>query len=334
MTARLAHLVRRAVLPLVRLASLLLAVSFITFMLVASSPIDPVQANVGQAAYATMAPERRAELAERWGADEPLLERYASWLEDALRGDFGESLRFNAPVTDVLAERIAASLGLIACAWALAGFLGIVLGVVAGARAGGLADRAVRAWCYVLSATPAFWLALLALMVFSVYLGWFPVGFAAPIGAAGEVPLAARLHHMALPVLVLSLTGIANVALHTREKTIEVLGSDYARFARARGEGEASVVIRHGVRNLVLPAISLLCAQVGELVGGSVLVEQVFSYPGLGQAAVTAGLGGDAPLLVAIALVTALVVFAGNACANVLYRVVDPRLRNGGGRLA
>ena len=151
-----------------------------------------------------------------------------------------------------------------------------------------------RAWCYVLSATPAFWLALLALMVFSVYLGWFPVGFAAPIGAAGEVSLAARLHHMALPALVLSLTGIANVALHTREKTIEVLGSDYARFARARGEGEGSIVVRHGVRNLVLPAISLLCAQVGELVGGSVLVEQVFSYPGLGQAAVTAGLGGDA----------------------------------------
>lgn len=334
MTARLAHLVRRAVLPLVRLASLLLAVSFITFMLVASSPIDPVQANVGQAAYAAMAPERRVELAERWGADKPLLERYASWFEDALHGDFSESLRFNAPVTDVLAERIAASLGLLTCAWALAGFLGIVLGVVAGARVGGLADRAIRAWCYALSATPAFWLALLALMVFSVYLGWFPVGFAAPIGAAGEVPLAARLHHMALPALVLSLTGIANVALHTREKTIEVLGSDYARFARARGEGEASVVIRHGVRNLVLPAISLLCTQVGELVGGSVLVEQVFSYPGLGQAAVTAGLGGDAPLLVAIALVTALAVFAGNACANVLYCVVDPRLRNGGGRLA
>lgn len=334
MTARFSHLVRRAVLPLVRLASLLIAVSFITFMLVASSPIDPVQANVGQAAYATMAPERRAELAERWGADESLIERYASWLGDALHGDFGESLRFNAPVTDVLAERLGASLGLLACAWALAGLLGIMLGVVAGARAGGLADRAIRAWCYVFSATPAFWLALIALMVFSVCLGWFPVGFAAPIGAAGEVSLAARLHHMALPALVLSLTGIANVALHTREKTIEVLGSDYARFARARGEGEGSIVVRHGVRNLVLPAISLLCAQVGELVGGSVLVEQVFSYPGLGQAAVTAGLGGDAPLLVAIALVTALAVFAGNACANVLYRVVDPRLRNGGGRLA
>ena len=334
MTARLAHLVRRVALPLARLVSLLLAVSFVTFMLVASSPIDPVQASVGQAAYASMTPERRAELVERWGADEPLLERYAFWLGDALHGDFGESLRFNAPVTDVLAERLGASLGLLACAWALEGLLGIMLGVVAGARAGGLADRAIRAWCYVLSATPAFWLALIALMVFSVCLGWFPVGFAAPIGAAGEVSLAARLHHMALPALVLSLTGIASVALHTREKTIEVLGSDYARFARARGEGEASVVVRHGLRNLVLPAISLLCAQVGELVGGSVLVEQVFSYPGLGQAAVTAGLGGDAPLLVAIALVTALAVFAGNACANVLYRVVDPRLRSGGGRLA
>lgn len=318
--------VRSVVFGIVRFVSLMVAVSFVTFALVANSPIDPVQANVGQAAYVSMSPERRAELAERWETETPLVERYVSWLADALHGDFGESLRFNAPVTSVVAERLGASLGLLAAAWVISSVLGAVLGIAAGACRGSTFDRAVRAYCYLLSATPTFWLALIALMVFSVYLGWFPLGFAVPIGAAGEVSLVVRLHHMVLPALVLSLTGVANVALHTREKLIEVLASDYVRFALARGEGWASIVLWHGVRNVVLPAITLACAQVGETVGGSILVEQVFSYPGLGQAAVTAGLGGDAPLLVAIALVTASFVFAGNALVNVLYGIVDPRL--------
>ena len=132
---------------------------------------------------------------------------------------------------------------------------------------------------------------------------------------------------MVLPALVLSMTGIANVALHTREKTCDVMASPYVRLARARGEGTWTVTARHGLRNLVLPALTLQFAQVSEIFGGSVLVEQVFSYPGLGQAAVTAGLGGDAPLLVGIALASAALVFAGNALANVLYGVVDPRMR-------
>ena len=310
----------------VRFVLLMLAVSFLTFALVGSSPIDPVQANVGQAAYATMSADRRAQLAERWGADTPVTERYASWLADAVHGDLGESLRFNAPVIEVVGQRFANSALLLAASWVISGTVGLALGVVAGALRGGALDRIVRGYCYVLSATPTFWLALIALMVFSVYLGWFPLGFSVPIGSTGAVSLATRLHHMVLPALVLSLTGVANVALHTREKTIDVLGSDYARFARSRGEGLRSIVFRHGLRNLVFPALTLQFSQVSEIVGGSILVEQVFSYPGLGQAAVTAGLGGDAPLLVGIALATAALVFLGNALANLLYGAVDPRL--------
>lgn len=313
-----------------RFALLMLAVSFVTFALVASSPIDPVQANVGQAAYVTMTPEHRAQLAARWDAETPLIERYLGWLADALQGDLGESLRFNAPVIEVVGERFASSAALLITAWVLSGLIGVALGVVAGARRGSLFDRGICAYCYVLSATPAFWLALIALMVFAVMLGWFPVGFSVPIGATGSVTLAARVHHLVLPALVLSLTGVANVALHTREKAIEVLSSDYVRFARTRGEGLWSCVRRHGVRNLIIPALTLQCTQISEVVGGSVLIEQVFSYPGLGQAAVTAGLGGDAPLLVGIALATAALVFAGNAAANLLYGIIDPRLRRRG----
>ena len=315
-----------------RLVALLAATSVVTFALVAASPVDPVKANLGQAAYAQMSDAQRAELAEYWGADTPLPQRYAHWLEGALRGDLGQSLRFGRPVTEVVGERSANSLALMAGAWLLAGVLGLALGVAAGARRGGPLDRAVTGICLVLSSMPSFWLGLVALMVFSVGLGWFPLGFSVPIGVdAAQVSWAQKLHHLVLPAIVLGIANAPSIALHTRQKTIDVLGSEYARFARSRGEKGMQVLLRHGLRNLVLPAITIECASVGEVFGGSVLVEQVFSYPGLGQAAVTAGLGGDAPLLVAIALVSACVVLAGNACADVLYALIDPRIREGRG---
>lgn len=317
---------------LARFALLMVAVSMVTVALVSASPIDPVQANTGQAALLSMSAEKREELAERWGAGEPFAERYAAWASDALHGDLGESLRFNAPVVEVVGERLAGSALLLACAWLLSGAIGFALGVAAGAAQDSLFDRLVRGWCYLLSATPGFWLAMLALMVFAVWLGWFPVGFSVPIGASSaSVTLLDRIHHAALPALVLSLTGVANVALHTREKTVDVMASEYMRFAEARGETRRRAVLRHGLRNLALPALTLQFTSVSEIVGGSVLVEQVFSYPGLGQAAVTAGLGGDAPLLVGIALATSAIVFAGNLAANLLYGAVDPRMRAVGG---
>lgn len=315
-----------------RLFLLLIATSMATFALVAASPIDPVKANLGQAAYAQMSEAQRAQLAEYWGAATPLPSRYAHWVSSALRWDFGQSLRFGRPVAEVVGERFANSAALMASAWLLAGVLGLALGVLAGSRRGSRADRAICCVCYALSSMPSFWLGLVALMVFSVWLGWFPLGFSVPIGVdAAQVSWAQKLHHLVLPAIVLGIANAPSIALHTRQKTIDVLGSEYARFARSRGEKGAQVLLRHGLRNLVLPAITIECASVGEVFGGSVLVEQVFSYPGLGQAAVTAGLGGDAPLLVAIALVSACVVFAGNACADVLYALIDPRIREGRG---
>ena len=315
-----------------RLVLLLIATSMATFALVAASPIDPVKANLGQAAYAQMSEAQRAQLAEYWGATPPLPARYVRWAAAALRGDFGQSLRFGRPVAEVVGERFANSAALMASAWLLAGVLGLALGVLAGSRRGSRADRAICCVCYALSSMPSFWLGLVALMVFSVWLGWFPLGFSVPIGVdAAQVSWAQKLHHLVLPAIVLGIANAPSIALHTRQKSIDVLGSEYARFARSRGEKGAQVLLRHGLRNLVLPAVTIECASVGEVFGGSVLVEQVFSYPGLGQAAVTAGLGGDAPLLVAIALVSACVVFAGNACADVLYALIDPRIREGRG---
>lgn len=311
----------------------MLAVGLVVFALVSMSPIDPVQANVGQAAYVNMSEAKRAQLASYWGGDVPFWERFANWAGALMQGDMGTSLRFNAPVSEVIAHRAANSLALMGIAWLLSGALGFALGVAAGARRGGALDRVVRSYCFLLSSTPTFWLGLLILMVFAVQLGWFPIGFSVPIGvSAADVTLADAVHHLVLPALTLSVTGVANIALHTREKVVDVLESDYVRFARARGESELSVIVHHGLRNVALPAVTLQCAFISEIFGGSVLVEQVFSYPGLGQAAVTAGLGGDVALLAGIALVSAALVFGGNLLANILYGVLDPRMRVGEGR--
>lgn len=316
-----------------RFILLMLAVSVVTFALVGLSPIDPVQANVGQNGLLGMSAEKRAQLASYWGADLPIWERYLNWAGAFITGDWGSSLRYNAPVMQVIATRAANSLLLLAAAWLISGVLGFALGVVAGARKGSVVDKLICGYCYLLASTPAFWVGLIMLMVFAVGLGWFPLGFSAPIGMpASQVTVFQQLQCMVLPALTLSMVGVANIALHTREKTIDVLQEPYIRFARARGASSRQALRRHGLRNLALPALTLQFASISEIFGGSVLVEQVFSYPGLGQAAVTAGLGGDAPLLVAIALVSAALVFAGNLVANILYGVLDPRIKEGGAR--
>lgn len=316
---------------LVKFALLLFAVSVVVFFLVGASPIDPVQANVGQAAYVNMDAEKRAQLASYWGTDVPIWQRYISWLASALQGDLGTSLRYNAPVTQVLAARSLNTLAMMLVAWVLSGVIGLVLGVLAGLKRGTWVDKLVKGYCFVLASTPTFWLGLIMLMVFAVWLGWFPLGFSVPIGkSAADVSLVDALHHIVLPALTLSILGVANIALHTREKTIDIMESDYIRFAQARGMSRMQAAKTHGMRNLILPALTLQFASVSEIFGGSVLVEQVFSYPGLGQAAVTAGIGGDVALLVGIALVSAVIVFGGNFIANLLYCVVDPRIKRGG----
>lgn len=320
------HRLKFTINKLLRMALLLLGVSLTAFLLMDASPLDPLQTNIGQAALGTMSPEQIARLENYWEVDAPAVERYLGWLGGVLRGDLGVSLLYRRPVLEVIGQRLSNSLGLLVFAWMLSGGLGLALGVMAGANRGRWPDRLVRGYCLVISSTPAFWLALLLLIVFSVWLKLLPIGLAVPIGAdAALVTLAQRLHHAILPAVTLSVTGVANIALHTREKVADVLDSDYVLFARARGEEH--ILRRHVLRNVALPAMTLQFASIGELIGGSVLVEQVFSYPGLGQTAVAAGLGGDLPLLLGITLVNSALVFGGNLAADLLYGVIDPRIR-------
>ena len=323
------QLMKHVISTLLRMILLLIGVSLITFLLVVSSPIDPVDAYVG--AESNVSLEQRENIAEHWGLNKPPAVRYFTWLSNLLHGDMGTSITYQKPVTEILASRFLASLTLMAVAWLLSGILGFFLGVMSGATQGSLFDKCVKTFCFVLSSTPTFWIGLLLLMLFSIQLGWFPIGLAVPIGKlSGEVTFLERVHHLILPAFTLSITGIAGIALHTRQKIIDVLKTDYILFAKARGESKWTLIKRHGLKNIAIPAITLQFASFSELFGGSVLAENVFSYPGLGSAASASGLKGDVPLLLGIALCSVVFVFVGNLTANILYGILNPQIREGG----
>lgn len=313
-----------------KLATLLIAISILSYILVSHSPIDPVQTYVG-ADITRVSPEQREKIAEYWGLNDTGTEQFLRWGRAVLQGELGTSLIYRSPVFDVIGERFMASIALMGLAWVLSGIIGFLFGIVSGMNEGKWVDRVIKGYCFTLASTPAFWLGLLLLMFFSVWLGWFPIGLGTPAGMLTEhVTLLDRVRHLFLPALTLSIVGVANVALHTRQKLIEVQGSEFVRFAKANGESRFILMWRHGLRNISLPAISLHFASFGELFGGTVLAEQVFSYPGLGQAVVQAGLGGDVPLLLGIVLFSTVFVFIGNLVADLLYNVIDPRMRKEG----
>ena len=313
-----------------KIISLLLAVSVIAFALVDMSPIDPVQQYILSLGTA-VSPEQRAEIEDYWGVNEPPVHRYFSWLGELLKGNMGESSMYRRPVKDIIAERFANSLTLMICSWALSGVIGFLIGCIMGMYQDKWPDKILKKVCYILSSVPTFWLGLLFLLVFAVTLKWFPIGFSSPIGVLSEdVTLAQRLHHLALPAFTLSLMSFSNIALHTRQKLVDVLSSEYVLFARARGEGRWSILRRHGLRNIMLPALTLQFASFAELFGGSVMAENVFSYAGLGTAVSAAGLNSDMPLLLGVTLFSALFVCVGNMIANLLYGVVDPQIREVG----
>lgn len=296
------------------------------FALMASSPVDPVTALV-KAEVMRISPEQREQISAKWGLNDPPLKRFGKWAGNAVQGDLGRSMVYDAPVSQVIAERFVNSLALMALAWTFSGVLGFGLGLLAGALEGSLIDKIIRGYAMILASAPTFWVAIVLLMVFAVQLGWAPVCCASPPGyLPGEVSLWQRLHHLLLPTLALSMLGVAQVTLHTRDKVREVMTSDYATLAQAQGLSRWGRAWRHGLRNGALPALTLHFAHAGELFGGSVLAETVFSYPGLGQATMEAGTRGDVALMLGIAIFAAMFVFAGNTLADVLARFVDPRL--------
>ena len=309
--------------------TLLIAVAIFSFALAQISPVDPVrqyiQANPGVSA------ENVEAMKEYWGLNDPPVERFFKWFSAVLHGDWGYSTTFRQPVLQVIGIRFKTSLALMMTAWTFSGVLGFAIGCIMALFRDRLFDRIVKRICLVMCSVPTFWIGLVFLAVFSAILGWFPFGLAVPAGVPAEaVTLGQRIHHLILPALTLSFLSFANLALHTREKLLEVYDSDYALFAQARGDSDLKILFKHGIRNSLLPAITMQFGSFGELFGGSMFAENIFSYPGLGAATSAAGTGvTDIPLFLGIVLFTSIFIFTGNLMANILYQVVDPQTREG-----
>lgn len=304
---------------------LMLAVAIFSFILLELSPIDPVNAYLKQTPVSVA---QRAILEQYWGVNQPLTTKIAGWLLNILQGNLGTSLIYRIPVTQVIMEKFVASITLMAFSWIISGIFGFGLGIIAGKNKDTWIDKIIKVYCYIIQSAPSFWIGLLVLIVFSVYLGWFPIGLGVPIGTIeSNVTIWQWIARMVLPVMTLSLVGVAPIALYTRNELVEVLSSDYVLFAKARGESGWPLIERQAIRNILLPALTLQFLSFSELFGGAVLVEQVFSYPGIGQTAVAAGLQSDVPLLLGIVLISAIFVFVGNLIADILYYFVDPRIK-------
>ena len=312
---------------IVRFIILLIFVILLSFLLIDMSPINPIKSYISNM---IVSQQQIAALESYWGVNEPITTKMINWLGNMVHGDFGTSLIFRMPVIDVIKEKFTASLVLMLSSWIFSGVLGFILGVIAGFKKDTIIDKAIKVYCYILQSAPTFWIALIILMIFSVYLGWFPTGLGVPIGTLSEnVSIWEWLNRLILPMVTLSIVGVASIALFTRDKLIEVMNSDYFLFAKARGENGWNLIKRHGIRNILLPAVTLQFLGFSELFGGAVLVEQIFTYPGIGQAAVSAGLRSDVPLLLGIVIFSAIFVYCGNLIADIIYNFVDPRIKEG-----
>ncbi|MER7519598.1 ABC transporter permease [Streptomyces sp. NPDC126499] len=302
----------------------LLGVTLAVFAVAAASPFDPVKAYAGTAGL-TASQENLDQLRANLGADRPWLTRWWEWLGHAVTGDLGDSSVMRQPVADVIAERVGWSALLAATAFLLAVALGTALGVLAGRRRGGLLDRAVSSAAYTLEAAPAFWLGLLAIWLFALKLGALPAGgltdTASDTVTAGQVA-----SHLVLPAVVLGISQLPWFFLYVRQGVGDALEEDPVRGARARGLGERTVLTGHALRSGMLPMLTLIGSRVPELITGALLVETVFSWPGIAAATVQAAVSVDFPLLAALTVLATAAVLLGNLLSDLLYGLADPRV--------
>ncbi|MEU6997894.1 ABC transporter permease [Nonomuraea sp. NPDC046570] len=304
---------------------LILAVTAGMFALAHASPFDPVRQYLGDRAMTT-APEVVEQIRANWGLDRPIVEQYTTWLGNLLQGELGESRSFNRPVAEIVAERLPWTLLATGCAIVLMLAGSLVVGTLAAWKKDSALDRLITGGAFANESVPVFWLALLAVYVFAVRLGWLPAGGLTDAASTTLDPLDVA-RHMVLPVLVLAVSQSSWLVLYVRESVIGTLREDFVVGARARGLRERTVVVRHALRSALLPFLTLLGARVPELVTGAILVETVFSWPGVASASVRAALSVDFPLLAVLTLLGTLAVLAGNLLADVAYTVADPRTR-------
>jgi peptide/nickel transport system permease protein len=296
---------------LIQAALILLGVSFITFFLLYVLPADPVRQIAGRSAT----PQTVANIREQLGLDQPFIVQYGRYLFGLLQGDMGRSYLQKTDVTTLILARLPASLLLMAAGIAAELVIGLTMGVIAAIWRGRMVDNSLMMTSFVTVSAPQFVVALLLLYVFAVKLGWFPIGgYGTPA-------------HLVLPALTLGILGSGWYARIMRSSMIEVLRADFIRTARAKGLARSRVILRHALPNAILPVIAMIGIDIGIFMGGIVVVEGVFGWPGIGQLAWQAIQRVDIPIIMGVTLVSACAIVLGNLLADLVVPLIDPRIR-------
>ena len=323
---------RRARYVLKRLAQaipVVVAIVVVNFFLLQLAEGDAVDVLAGEAGSAT--PEYMAQLREKFGLDQPLPVQLAAYMKNVLTFDLGYSFRHDMPVAELVFDRLVPTLLLMVCTILIAVGLGIVLGLLAASGLNTWRDNLISVFALVSYATPLFWVGLMMIVVFSLRLGWFPTSGMENFAAfhTGWDRVKDIAHHLVMPVITLSLFYLALYTRLMRASMLEQAGMDYVTTARAKGLTERRIVFVHILRNALLPVLTMAGVQVGALIGGSVIVESVFAWPGLGMLAFEALFARDLNLLLGIFLLSALLVVAINLVIDLLYSFLDPRIEVG-----
>ena len=305
----------------------LVLVALAVFLLGAASPFGPIYQYYGVGIF-TASDADVARVRETLNLDAPVLVQFGQWFGGLVTGDLGTSRSMRQPVVEVLAERVPWSLLLAGTGLVLAVLLALTLGVLTAWRQGGWLDRAVTAGAHALEGLPSFVLALVAIAAVALGLGWLPAGGLTDSGA--DATFGQVIRHLVLPAVVLGVSQAPWLVLHLRASLLTALAEDHVTGARSRGLAEHTVVLRHALPTALLPMVTLLGARLPELVTGAVLVEAVFSWPGIASAVVSAALDLDFPLLAAITLLTTAAVLMGALLADVAVALLDPRVRADG----
>jgi len=318
----LGFLLRRAVKAIV----VVLAIVVTNFLLIHAAPGDPASVIAGQSGAADE--QFLAQLRRQFGLDRPLYEQLWIYLTSVMTLDLGFSHRQQQPVATLILDRLPATLLLTGVAFAVAVSAGVTLGALAARRVGRWADSVITVIALAFYATPLFWVGLMLVLLFSVTLEWLPSFGMSTVGAdyAGLAYALDVARHLVLPALTLGLFYLAVYARLTRATMLEVADQDFVKTARAKGVPEGRVLRAHVLRNALLPVITFAGIQAGQLVGGSILVETVFAWPGIGRLAFEALLARDYPVLLGVFFVTSVMVVLFNLLTDLLYAVVDPRV--------
>ncbi len=304
-------------------------ITIVTFAIIHLAPGKPADLETQMRPGMAMARERLIKI---YGLDKPLHVQYWDWFKRFVKLDFGHSFKDGRPVLEAIGEAVPNTLLLNLAALGLIYLIAVPVGVVSAVKQYSLFDKATTVLVFVAMAVPSFWLALLLIIAFSVHLGWFPIsGMHTWMPNYDALPLWQKaidvFRHMVLPVTVLAFGGLAWLSRYTRSSMLEIVRQDYITTARAKGLPERTVIFKHALRNALLPIVTILGLSLPGLISGSVIIETIFAWPGMGRLAYQAVMARDYPMIMGTSVISVFLLLMGNLLADVLYAVVDPRIR-------